>query len=79
VLLHLEGRPKGVKNLLATFPGSDARATLAQLQEKGLVFEEDERYLSLVIEDAREHLPDSIGLQQKASESPGQRLLQVLG
>ena len=79
VLLHLVGRPKGVKNLLATFPGSDADAALAQLQEKGLVFEEDERYLSLVIDDAREHLPDSIGLHQKASESPGQRLLQVLG
>jgi ribosomal peptide maturation radical SAM protein 1 len=76
LLLRL-ATPKGLKDILTTFNGFDVQATLETLVERGLIFEEDGRYLSLIIEEAREGPLDPVAIQQLASESPGQGLFQV--
>lgn len=76
ILLHLT-RPRNLKDIGANLPGVDVQSALAALVRQGLIFEEDDRYLSLVIEDAHADAANPVVIQQLASESPGQGLLQV--
>jgi hypothetical protein len=71
-------RARSLHDIQTNFATFDAAAELANLQAKGLVFEEDGRYLSLVIEEAREQAAESVVIEHLASESPGQGLLRVL-
>ncbi|MDT7808527.1 MAG: hypothetical protein QOJ70_2340 [Acidobacteriota bacterium] len=51
-ILELMSKPQRLSNLNAEFghlPGFDAEAEVALLQEKGLLFQEHDRYLSLVL------------------------------
>lgn len=50
LLQHL-AIPKRESDLVSLFPAFDAAKELANLKQKGLVFEEEQRYMSLVTED----------------------------
>jgi ribosomal peptide maturation radical SAM protein 1 len=43
--------PKKISDLIASFSAMDVEKEMFNLQQKGLIFEEDKRYLSLVIQD----------------------------
>lgn len=55
VLKHMHGKPKRVadfRQLLGHVPGFDAEKTVEFLQDRGLVYQEHDRYMSLVIPSA---------------------------
>lgn len=78
LLLHHLQRARSLTDIQRTFGDFDALAALKDLQEKGLVFEEDNRYLSLIIEDTPAQATEPVVIEHLASESPGQGLLRVL-
>ncbi len=73
-MLEQLGVPKRRSDLVGLFPECDAEKELATLQAKGLVFEEDQRFMSLVIEEA-EGDDEHVSINLTASESPAQGLL----
>ncbi len=78
LLLHHLERARSLADIQGTFGDFDTVGTLKDLQEKGLVFEEDNRYLSLIAEDIRAQAAEPVVIEHLASESPGQGLLRVL-
>lgn len=62
-ILHRLANPTRIEDLLKTFSpesGSDARAEIAALETKGLIFQESERYFSLVLEDQESKTVEAI-------------------
>lgn len=76
-LLRYLSAPRSLRDIAASFDGFDARGELARLDDKGLIFEEDGRHVSLVMDDANRDA-GPIAVEQLASESPGQDLLRVI-
>jgi ribosomal peptide maturation radical SAM protein 1 len=66
--------PKRLADIVASFQTFDAAAEVASLQAKGLVFEEDQRYMTLVVEEPQGS-DEHIAISLLASESPAQGLL----
>ncbi|MGB8508472.1 MAG: RiPP maturation radical SAM C-methyltransferase [Pyrinomonadaceae bacterium] len=65
VLQHMHGKPKRIadfQHLLGHLPGFDAEKTVNFLQERGLVFQEQDRYLSLVIPLVHQPIQQSVPL-----------------
>jgi ribosomal peptide maturation radical SAM protein 1 len=68
-LQHMHSKPKRLADLtrlLGHLPGFDAEKTVTFLQERGLVFQEHDRYMSLVIPSARQPVHDAVPLTQEA-------------
>ncbi len=76
LLRHLTN-PRSLRDLVATFQDVAVERELAGLLDKGLLFEEDGRYLSLIVDEANEEADRHV-IANLASESPGQGLLRVL-
>jgi ribosomal peptide maturation radical SAM protein 1 len=73
-ILKLLEKPKRKADLLAQFPAGEGERHVAELERLGLVFEEEQRYMSLVT-DAPDIEEEPIAIYQLASESPGQGVL----
>ncbi|HKV91966.1 MAG TPA: RiPP maturation radical SAM C-methyltransferase [Candidatus Angelobacter sp.] len=67
--------PKRHADILKNFGHFDSAKELEILREKGLVFEEDQRYMSLVMEQDQQEEMTHVPIRQLASESPTQGLL----
>lgn len=67
--------PKRLDDIVKSFGTFDAAKELEQLREKGLVFEEDQRFITLVIDQEHTEEETRVHIRQLASESPTQGLL----
>jgi ribosomal peptide maturation radical SAM protein 1 len=66
--------PKRLPDIVTAFQAFDAAAEVASLQEKGLLFEEEQRFMTLVVEEPKGS-DERIAIGLLASESPAQGLL----
>lgn len=67
--------PKRLSDIISIFNNFDAAAEVASLCQKGLLFEEDQRFLSLVVEEDEHADEQRMPVRLIASESPAQGLL----
>jgi ribosomal peptide maturation radical SAM protein 1 len=73
VLRHMSGKPQRLADLTRAFghlPGFDAEATVAFLQERGLVFQEHDRYLSLIVTASPTRPPEQSAPLIHATDEP---------
>jgi ribosomal peptide maturation radical SAM protein 1 len=76
-MLHHLSSAKSRRDLVSTFAEADVRHELDQLLALGLIFEEDDRVMSLVMDDP-DAASEVVSIEHLASESPGQGLLRVI-